>query len=223
MRWKTVYLFEYGPTAGYGDFTELNPQPIGNDHRFHEVSEGIGGSTRPRSTTSGSWRSTTRAPSSAPTRPSRHPAPRHRPRHRRRGHCGRGAPVGLVTPNSAATTVRFEYGSRRPTGPLPGQSMSGVPAALAKPPPISAAWRRTPPTTSGSWRQTNMARSPVATRSSPPPRRRHPAPGQEKLVCKKPQVKRHGRCVRTHHRKKHHRKHHHGNTTATRTTGMAKA
>ena len=41
MRWNTVYLFEYGTTSAYGDFTELNPKPIGNDHTFHVVSESI--------------------------------------------------------------------------------------------------------------------------------------------------------------------------------------
>ena len=43
MRWNTVYLFEYGTTPAYGEFTEpKSANRSANDHTFHAVSEAIG-------------------------------------------------------------------------------------------------------------------------------------------------------------------------------------
>jgi phosphodiesterase/alkaline phosphatase D-like protein len=212
MRWKTVYLFEYGTTTAYGEATELDPEPIGEDHVFHEVTEDIGGlapatvyhfrvvainytGTRfgPDQTFATPGAPTIDlASASAITASSAHLA-------------------GLVNPNSTDTTVHFEYGSTETYGSSTGSVAIGkgrvdrdAAADITGLHPNTIYHYRVVAT--NQYGTVSSRDQTFTTAQGAPPR------PEERLVCKRPKVKRHGRCVRRHHHHKKTKKHHHRNS-----------
>ena len=209
MRWKTVYLFEYGTTAAYGDFTELNPKPIGDDHTFHPVSEAI---TNLDPATVYHFRVVAINYTGTQFGPDQVFATSGEPTidlATARGVTSTTAHlVALVNPNSAATTMHFEYGPTDSYGASTGSIDVGSSRSDNE---GGADVGGLAPNTTYHYRV--VATNPfgtVATRdqtfttvlaAAPPP-------GTKKLICKKPKVKRHGRCVKPRHRKTQHRKNH---------------
>ena len=215
MRWKTVYLFEFGPTSAYGDYTELNPQPIGEDHAFHGVSEGIegldAGTLYHFRVVAINYTGTQFGPDQTFETP--------------------GAPtvdlatagavsavsahlVGMVDPNSAGTTVHFEYGSSEAYGTSTGSIDVGnsnedheAAADIGGLSPNTTYHYRVVATNSFGTVASRDQTFTTAPGAAPPP------PGTNKLICKKPRVKRHGKCVKPHRKKKkkHHSKSNHRN------------
>ena len=210
-RWNTVYLFEYGTTPAYGDFTELNPQPIGNDHTFHAVQEAISelepGTVYHFRVVAINYTGTQFGPDETFATP----GPPAVDLATVRGMTATSAHlVALVNPNSTGTTVRFEYGTSAgygvATGPIDvGSSRSDREAAVdigGLAPSTTYHFRVVAENANG-----NVAsRDQTFTTPQAAPETNHKV-----LHCKKPLVKRHGRCVRKHrkHRKHHgHRKRH---------------
>jgi hypothetical protein len=213
MRWKTVYLFEYGTTSAYGDSTELDPQPIGEDHAFHEVSKGVDG-LQPATVyhfrvVAINYTGTQFGPDQTFATPG---APTIDLTSVGRITATSAHLTGLVNPNSAGTTVRFEYGPTEAygssTGPIDVGGARGdreASADIAGLAPNTAYHYRVVATNSYGAVTSRDQTFTTAQGASPPP-----GPGPS--VCKRPKVKRHGRCVRRHHHrkraKKHHRHHH---------------
>jgi hypothetical protein len=210
MRWNTVYLFEYGTTPAYGEFTELNPNPIGNDHTYHPVSEGIG-SLLPRTVyhfrvVAINYTGTQFGPDrifATPGAPTVDLATV-------RGVTDSAAHlVGLVNPNSNGTTVHFEYG---PT-PAYGASTAATPIGSGRGDSAADAdIAGLAPNTTYHFRVVaanayGTAQSRDQTFTTAQARSVAQGPGKGKK-CKKPRVKRHGRCVKPHHGRRHHKRHH---------------
>lgn len=212
MRWKTVYLFEYGTTSAYGESTELSSEPIGEDHSFHAVTQAVDG-LAPATVyhfriVAINYTGTQFGPDQTFATP--------------------GAPTidlssasaitatsahltGLINPKSAGTTVHFEYGPSdaygSSTGPIDignGRSDREVAADITGLQPTSIYHYRVVATNSYGTvtsRDQTLTTAQGAAGPEPPP-----------LKCKKPKVKRHGRCVKPrHHKRKHHRNSKHRN------------
>jgi hypothetical protein len=209
MRWNTVYLFEYGATTDYGDFTELNPKPIGNDHTFHAVSEGIGdlesGTVYHYRVVAINYTGTQFGPDETFATP----GPPTIDLATVRAITSTSAHlVGLVDPNSAATAVHFEY------GPTPAYGVSTAAADIG----TGRGDRETGADISGLTPNTTYHYRVVAANADGTISSRDqtfttgqaaPQPGGGgQLSCKKPKVKRHGKCVKPHHRKKHRKSNH---------------
>jgi hypothetical protein len=216
MRWNTVYLFEYGTTSVYGDFTELNPQPIGNDHTFHAVSEAIGnlesGTVYHYRVVAINYTGTQFGPDEIFATP----GPPTVDLATVRGITATSAHlVGLVNPNSADTAVHFEYGPTDAFGVATaatdvggGRSDREAGADIGGLAPDTTYHYRVVAANADGTIASRDQTFTTAAAAAPPP-------GAQKLICKKPRVKRHGRCVRPHHKKhqlkKRHRKSNHRN------------
>jgi hypothetical protein len=218
MRWKTVYLFEYGTTTAYGEATELNPEPIGEDHVFHEVTEDIAG-LAPATVyhfrvVAINYTGTQFGPDqifATPGAPTVDLASAS-------GITASSAHLsGLVNPNSADTTVHFEYGLTEAYGSSTGSVDIGkarvdreAAADISGLQPNSTYHYRVVATNQYGT-ITSRDQTFTTDRGTAPP------PPEERLICKRPKVKRHGRCVRPrhrhhrHHRTKHHRHSNHRN------------
>ena len=109
-RWLTVYAFEYGLTATYGETTEISP-PIGADKSFHPVSSQVSDLLARTPTISGRSRSTSPGTSYGPDQVLITPDV---PRIDLTSSSGIGQTVShlsaAVSPNRSPTTVKFEYG-----------------------------------------------------------------------------------------------------------------
>ena len=205
MRWNTVYLFEYGTTVAYGDFTELNPKPIGDDHTFHVVSEGIGnlesGTVYHYRVVAINYTGTQfGADQTFAT-----PGPPTVDNATVRGVTTTSAHLaGLVNPNSAGTAVHFEYG---PT-PDYGSSTAATDVGSGRvdreagadigglAPNTTYHYRVVAANADGAVASPDQTFT-TAQGAAPPGEG-----GGGNPHCKKPKVKRHGKCVKP-HRKKH--------------------
>jgi hypothetical protein len=204
-RWLTVYAFEYGLTATYGETTEISP-PIGADKSFHPVSSQISG-LAPGTlyhfrAVAINFTGTTYGPDQALTTPDV-------PRIDLSSSSGIGQTVShlnaAVSPNGSPTTVKFEYGITgaygQATSPVSigsegaehqvGADLSGLTQGTVY--HFRAVASNEFGTTTGPDRSFT-----TQSATTPPP----PPPPAE-LKCKKGFVKRHGRCVKRHHRKHH--------------------
>ena len=212
MRWNTVYLFEYGTTPAYGDFTELNPKPIGNDHTFHPVSEAIGnlepGTVYHFRVVAINYTGTQFGPDQTFATPgAAHGRPRHRPA---ASPTTSAHLVGLVNPNSTATAVHFEYGPTAAYGASTGALRMS--AAVAVDREAGADIGGLAPNTTYHYRvvATNAARDGRQPRpdvhdgAGGGPAR---AGAGEAEAARSREVKRHGKCVKP-HRKKHRKSNH---------------
>ena len=214
MRWKTVYLFEFGTTSAYGDYTELNPQPIGEDHAFHGVSEGIEGLDASTiyhfRVVAINYTGTQFGPDQTFETPG---APTVDLATARAVTAASAHLVGLVDPNSAGTNVHFEYGPSGAYGTSTGSIDVGnshddreAAADIGGLAPNTTYHFRVVATNSFGTVASRDQTFTTAQAAAPPP------PGPKKLTCKKPRVKRHGRCVKRHRKKrKHHRNSNHRN------------
>ena len=121
-RWATVYLFQYGPTAAYGEETEVS-QPIGSDDVVHPVSEEVQGLAPG---TAYHFRAVAINFTGTQYGPDQVLTTADRPRVELPSASALGETTahlgGQVNPNSAPTTVHFEYG---PSGSY-GQSTPAV-------------------------------------------------------------------------------------------------
>jgi phosphodiesterase/alkaline phosphatase D-like protein len=204
--WSTIYVFEYGPAATYGQQTEIS-DPIGEDHSFHPVSNAVDGlepgtayhfrvvATNFTGTTYGPDQTfATPGPPKVDLSTASNVTPSS-------VHLG-----ALVDPKSSATTVRFEYGATAAygvsTAPIDVGSSNGDRQADADIAGLAS------DTTYHFRVVATNAHGTVESRDQTFTTGRGALPQDEgrEIKCKKGFVKRKGRCVKKKHHKQH-RKH----------------
>lgn len=204
-RRQTVFAFEYGRTAEYGESTEIS-QSIGSDKAFHQVDERITGLQPGASyhfrVVAISFSGTRYGPDEVLTTPDVPAVELSEV-----GSVGETtAHLGAaVKPNGSATTVSFEYGSSiaygRSAGPLSiaavsGEQQVGVDLSGLEP-ETTYHFRAVATNAFGS------TSGPDQTFTTKPTPKTGPPPN---VKCRKGFVKRHGKCVKKPNR--HHRRHH---------------
>jgi hypothetical protein len=219
-RWATVYLFEYGPSASYGDSTEISAS-IGSDNLFHPVDDEVPnltpGTTYHFRAVAINFTGTAYGPDEVFTTPDA-------PRIDQTSSSGIGATSAHlsaeVSPNSEPTTVYFEYGPSAAYGAgTPSAQIGSGTASQLTGADLSGL---TPATTyhfrAVATNQLGTTRGPdqtFVTHTAPPP------PVEEVVrrpkKCKKGFVKRHGKCVKKKRKKK--KKHHGRHRPSTRING----
>jgi hypothetical protein len=211
MRWATVYLFEYGTTPNYEEWTDISSS-IGSDEFDHEVSAAISGlsagTTYHFRAVAINFTGTKYGSDVAFTTPDR-------PRIDSSSSSSVGQTSAhleaAVSPSSSATTVHFEYGTSTKYGSSTAEASIGSGTADQQ---VAADLSGLSPGTTYHFRAvaTNSIGTTFgpdqtfATQQAPAPNP-EPAPKKKKVKCKRGFVKRHGKCVRKHrkHRKKHRR------------------
>jgi sugar lactone lactonase YvrE len=199
-RWATLFTFQYGPTASYGESTEI-AGPIGDDQFPHPVSQSVKG-LEPATiyhfrVIAINYTGTTYGPDQTFQTPdvpgvvsSSGAATGQSTAHLEAG----------VVPNSSPTSVDFEYGLTSAYGaatvPVPVGSGTGTQSAVADIGGLTVATPYHFRAVASNEFGTSYGPDQTVTTAAPPPPPPPPAEKKPPKKCKKGFVKKNGKCVK---------------------------
>jgi hypothetical protein len=203
-RWATIFLFEYGFTPAYEEQTDSS-LPIGSDQFAHPVSSPISnlipGATYHYRAVAINFTGTTYGPDQVFVTPGP-------PKVELSSSSGVGQTAATlnasVNPNSAATTVQFEYGTTTHYGTTTAGAAAGSDDGSHQ---IAVVVGGLQPATAYHFRV--VASNPYGTTNggdqtftTQPPTKQKTEEPKRQVTCKKGFVKKHGKCVKKKKKKK---------------------